>query len=68
MLENKRFADDRAPPSRPIGAIRGELYFGVVSQLLFLAEFLETRIGPQRVPARIEPKKGRRKGAGFWRL
>ena len=30
--------------------------------LLFLAEFLESGIGAQRVPDRIEPKKGRRNG------
>ena len=36
--------------------IRGELF------LLFLAEFLESGIGAQRVPDRIEPKKGRRNG------
>jgi len=29
------------------------------SRLLFLAEFLEPRIGAQRIPDRIEPKKGR---------
>ena len=28
-------------------------------RLLILAEFLETRIGTQGVPERIEPKKGR---------
>jgi hypothetical protein len=32
------------------------------SRLLFLAEFLESRIGAQRVPGRIEPKKGGRDG------
>ena len=32
------------------------------SRLLFLAEFLESGIGAQRVPLRIEPKKGRRDG------
>ena len=32
------------------------------SRLLFLAEFLESGIAAQRVPERIEPKKGRRKG------
>src|SRR6266496_1309904 len=32
------------------------------SRLLFLAEFLKSGIGAQRVPERIEPKKGRRKG------
>ena len=32
------------------------------SRLLFLAEFLESGIGAQRVPDRIEPKKGRRNG------
>ena len=30
--------------------------------LLFLAEFLESGIGAQRIPDRIEPKKGRRNG------
>jgi hypothetical protein len=30
--------------------------------LLFLAEFLETRIGAQGIPDRIEPKKSRRNG------
>jgi hypothetical protein len=30
------------------------------SRLLFLAEFLESGVGAQRVPERIEPKKGRR--------
>ncbi len=30
--------------------------------LLFLAEFLESGIGTQRVPDRIKPKKGRRNG------
>ena len=29
---------------------------------LFLAKFLESGIGAQRVPDRIEPKKGRRNG------
>ena len=29
---------------------------------VFLAEFLESGIAAQRVPERIEPKKGRRKG------
>ena len=37
--------------------IRGRILF-----LLFLAEFLETRIGAQRVPERIESKKGRGNG------
>jgi hypothetical protein len=32
------------------------------SRLLFLAEFLESGIGAQQVPDRIEPKKGRRNG------
>src|SRR5215475_11212881 len=32
------------------------------SRLLFLAEFLESGIGTQRVPERIELKKGRRNG------
>jgi len=32
------------------------------SWLLFLAELLESRIGAQRVPDRIEPKKRRRNG------
>ena len=32
------------------------------SRLLFLAEFLESGIAAQRVPDRIEPKKGRRDG------
>jgi len=32
------------------------------SVLLFLAEFLKSGIGAQRVPDRIEPKKGRRNG------
>ena len=31
-------------------------------RLLFLAEFLETRIGAQGIPERVEPKKGRRNG------
>ena len=35
---------------------------GVNLFLLFLAEFLESGIGAQRVPDRIEPKKGRRNG------
>ena len=35
-----------------IRVIRGE-------QLLFFAEFLESRIAPQSIPNRIEPKKGR---------
>ena len=30
--------------------------------LLFLAEFLESGIAAQRIPERIEPKKGRRNG------
>ena len=30
--------------------------------LLFLAEFLESGIAAQRIPDRIEPKKGRRNG------
>jgi hypothetical protein len=44
------------------------------SPLLFLAEFLESGIGAQRIPDRIEPKKGRRNGhravkpADIWRL
>ena len=32
--------------------------------LLFLAELLESGIGAQRVPDRIEPKKGRRESRG----
>ena len=31
----------------------------VSSRLFFLAKFLESGIGAQRVPERIEPKKGR---------
>src|SRR5205814_3672568 len=38
------------------------------SRLLFLAEFLESGIGAQRVPDRVEPKKGRRNGAVIGRL
>src|SRR4029450_9949719 len=43
------------------------------SPLFFLAEFLEGGIGAQRVPERIEPKKGRHNGravkpANIWRL
>ena len=44
------------------------------SRLLFLAEFLESGIAAQRVPERIEPKKGWRNGrwdvkpATIWRL
>ena len=43
------------------------------SRLLFLAEFLESGIGAQRVPDRIESKKSRRnrravKPAHIWRL
>ena len=40
---------------RVIRAIRGEFYFGAGSRLLFLAEFLESGIGAQRIPDRIEP-------------
>jgi hypothetical protein len=45
---------DRAPTfcDRCYPGNRGELF------LVFLAEFLETRITTQRVPERIEPKKG----------
>jgi hypothetical protein len=32
------------------------------SVLLFLAEFLESGIGAQGIPERVEPKKGRRNG------
>jgi len=32
------------------------------SRLLFLAQFLKSGIGAQRVPDRIEPNKGRRNG------
>ena len=39
---------------RVIRVIRGELF------LLFFAEFLEGRIATQRVPHRVEPKKGER--------
>ena len=44
------------------------------SRLLFLAQFLESGIAAQRVPERIEPKKGWRSGhraikpANVWRL
>ena len=41
-----------------IRAIRGEFYFGAGSRLLFLAEFLESGIGAQRIPDWIEFKKG----------
>src|SRR5436305_13225331 len=37
---------------RVIRVIRGELF------LLFFTEFLESRIAAQRVPHRVEPKKG----------
>jgi len=40
----------------------GEFYFGADSRLLFLAEFLESGIAAQRIPDRIESKKGRRNG------
>ena len=43
---------------RVIHAIRGEFYFGAGSRLLFLAEFLESGIGTQRIPDWIEFKKG----------
>jgi hypothetical protein len=32
------------------------------SRLLFLAEFLESGIGAQGIPERVEPEKGRRNG------
>jgi hypothetical protein len=43
------------------------------SRLLFLAEFLESGVGAQSIPHRIEPKKGRRnrravKPAHIWPL
>ena len=38
------------------------LGFVVSSTAAFLAEFLESRIGAQRVPDWIEPQKGRRDG------
>ena len=38
------------------------------SRLLFLAEFLESGIAAQRIPDRVEPKKGRRNGAVIGRL
>ena len=47
---------------RVIRAICGEFYFCADSRLLFLAELLESRIGAQRIPDGIEPKKGRRNG------
>jgi hypothetical protein len=53
---------------RVIRAICGEFYFGADSRLLFLAEFLESGIAAQRIPDRVEPKKGRRNGAVIGRL
>jgi hypothetical protein len=44
---------------RVIRAIRGEFYFGAGSRLLFLAEFLEARIVPQRIEHWIEPEQRR---------
>ena len=38
------------------------LGFVVSSTAAFLAELLESGIGAQRIPERIEPKKGRRDG------
>jgi hypothetical protein len=35
-----------------------EFFTAADSRLLFLAEFLESGIAAQRVPERIEPKKG----------
>jgi hypothetical protein len=40
-----------------IRAIRGEFYFGAGSQLLFLAEFLEARISPERIEHGIESEQ-----------
>src|SRR5438067_12941274 len=52
----------------PLVSIRGSILF-------FLAKFLESGIGAQRIPERIEPKKGRCNGCCFvvnvtkiWRL
>src|SRR5437867_2111722 len=39
------------------GQIRGEFNSDSDSRLLFLAELLETRIGAQRIPEWIDPKK-----------
>jgi hypothetical protein len=40
-------------------AIRREFIFVQASRLLFLAEFLKSRIGAQGVPVWMEPEKGR---------
>jgi hypothetical protein len=45
---------NRALPIRVIRAIRGEFCLAKGSRLLFLAEFLETRIGAQRIPVWTE--------------
>src|SRR5262245_19430584 len=56
------------------GNVLARIIATVLSRLLFLAEFLECRIGAQRVPNRIEPKKRRRnsrwavKPATIWGL
>ena len=48
------------PIVRPLESIADRNRAG--SRLLFLAEFLESRIGAQRVPERIKPKRSRRNG------
>jgi hypothetical protein len=60
MLDSTRRVPQR-PDALPfcirvIRAIRGEFYFGAGSRLLFLAEFLETRIIPERIEHWIEPE------------
>jgi hypothetical protein len=63
----------RPSGSRRINAIRGPAtperqQRRVKLFLPFLAKLLETRIAAQRVPKRIEPKKGRRNPAVIGRL
>ena len=62
------FDSTRRVPQRPdalpfcirvIRAIRGEFYFGDDSRLLFLAEFLKTRIISERIEHWIEPEQRR---------
>ena len=65
---NWMFDSTRRVPQRPDAlpfcirvtrAIRGEFYFGADSRLLFFAEFLETRIIPERIEHWIELEQRR---------
>jgi hypothetical protein len=61
VLDSRRRVPQR-PDALPfcicvIRAIRGESYFGTGSRLLFLTEFLEARIIPERIEHGIEPEQ-----------